>query len=220
MEVRSQSVVLQGYANVYERKSRLLRNIKGSFFEVVRDGIFEKALSKNKNVKMLLNHDKDHELASQENGTLEVRSDNVGLYVKAEISDPTVVDMAKAGRLFQWSFGFKCNDCDWINENGEEVRYLNDIDLFEVSILDDTRTSAYKSTSVTEIRSDDDGDLLVEYRSIDSEVEVEQVSQEDVEVDTEDVQEQVEVESETNNDEEIRHLEQKIKILKLKKGRL
>lgn len=172
VEIRSDdSIILQGYANVPGKKSRELRNIKGKFTEVVREGVFKKALERNDDVKMLLNHDKDHELASQKAGNLEIREDNVGLYVKAHISDKKAVEMARKGELRSWSFGFHCNDCDWVEEDGGEVRYLNDIDLSEVSILSADKMSAYFATSIVEIRGE--SDLLIEHRATDSEIEVE-----------------------------------------------
>lgn len=84
------------------------------------------------------------------------------------VTDPEVMEKARKKELRGWSFGFCVNKDKWEDaENGMQRRYLEDIDLSEVSILD--RTPAYVATSI-EQRGDDES--VIEKRSIEDVSEV------------------------------------------------
>lgn len=154
IEIRNDSVVIDGYVNAVERESRLIRDVQGDFIEKVKAGTFAKALKKANEVRMLLNHDDERLLGSTKNGNLELHEDNIGLRAIATVTDAEVIEKAKNGGLRGWSFGFYVNEDEWEErENAPKLRTLTDIDLEEVSLIDNSKLPAYIATSV-ETRND------------------------------------------------------------------
>ena len=78
-----------------------------------------------------------------------------GAFTPAGITDPEVIEKARAGELVGWSFGF--SDRDVVNSirDGMPHRAVKDLDLAEVSILDRRKSPAYEGTLIT-ARSEDD----------------------------------------------------------------
>lgn len=167
LTIRNDSVEVSGYVNAVGRDSRPLADASGYFIEQVQPGAFARSLSR-KDPVMLLNHDHSRVLSTKKDG-LDVREDAVGLYARATITDPNVVEKARAGKLSGWSFGFvPLKQDEKKAEDGMRHRILRDIDLREISLLDDTRTPAYIATSVM---TRDDGEE-VEVREMPDAVEV------------------------------------------------
>ena len=104
IELRSDSVVFDGYVNVTQRESRILPSPKGQFVEEIMPRTFERALQKNDSVELLFNHDKNRKLGSTKQGNLELREDNVGLRAIATITDEIVMDKARKGELTRVEF--------------------------------------------------------------------------------------------------------------------
>ena len=158
IEVRNDSVVISGYVNSVERWSKPLRaNLRGTmqrFVEKIKAGVFKNALKRNDNVKVLLNHNHDRELANTKDGTAILEEDNIGLRAEVTITDPEVVEKARNHKLVGWSFGFYSNSDEVAEGATMATRTVTDMDLVEVSILDDTKSPAYYGTSI-ETRSDD-----------------------------------------------------------------
>ena len=180
VEIRSDSIILEGYVNAILRESRVLNSVKGKFIEVVEERTFAKAIEKAKNILLLHNHKKDRVLGSIKDGNLELKEDNIGLYAKCEIRDNEVIEKAKNGELKGWSFGFSVIKDRWESkENGIDKRYLEDINLYEVSILD--VTPAYYATSV-EVRGGEETELIEE-RSCETTVKLVETQEERAEVD-------------------------------------
>lgn len=148
MEVRvnDNSVEITGYVNAVGRKSSPLRDIDGYFTETIQPGAFGRALEVNPNIPMLLNHDEQRVLATGNN--LELIEDNVGLHARATVTDPEVVQKAKEKRLRGWSFGFVPQQQTMDESGSMRHRDVYSMQLFEVSLLDDTRRPAYPATSV------------------------------------------------------------------------
>jgi uncharacterized protein len=147
IEIRSDSVLLDGYVNAVGRESRILPSPKGNFRETIVPKTFERALSKGGSVDLLFNHLKDRKLGSTAEGNLELREDNIGLRAIATVTDPDVMTKAKSGDLKGWSFGFHANKDTWTDgTDGVQKRMIEDMDLVEVSILD--KTPAYIATSI------------------------------------------------------------------------
>lgn len=161
MKIRNlgDSVEISGYVNAVERNSRPLWSDLGQFVERISKGAFTRALSRNDDVKILLNHDATRELGSEKQGNLELSEDNIGLKAKATITDPEVVQKAKLGKLRGWSFGFFDKDVEVTSEHDIPVRIVRDLYLDEVSILDDTKTPAYDGTLI-EARSDGNSKMI------------------------------------------------------------
>lgn len=155
IRVRGDSVEIDGYVNAVERKSKPLWSRMGQFIERIRKGAFARALKRNDDVKILLNHDPNRVLGSTRQGNLELEEDSIGLRARATITDPEVVKKAKNGDLVGWSFGFMDRDVDHKrDEDGFPLREVKDLDLEEVSILDRTKTPAYDGTLVI-VRADE-----------------------------------------------------------------
>lgn len=151
--VRADSVELEGYVNAIERKSKPLWSRIGQFVERICRGAFKRALERNDDVRIMLNHTRD--LGGQKDGNLELQEDNIGLHARATITDPEVVQKAKDGKLSGWSFGFYDREVEQKrDEDGFPLRDVIDLDLEEVSILDDTTVPAYDGTLVS-VRSDE-----------------------------------------------------------------
>lgn len=170
VEVRNNKILIDGYVNAVERESKVLYDTRGQFIEKIRAGVFQRALEKAENVRVLLDHEPDRELADTKSGKARLVEDNIGLRATVEIDDPEVIQKAKENKLRGWSFGFLCNKEDrTTDEDGIEKRTVRDLDLLEVSIIDDKKSPAYLGTSI-EVR--DDKVTLIEYRTDMSDVDV------------------------------------------------
>ena len=165
VEVRNDKIIIDGYVNAVERESKVLYDTRGEYKEKIRAGVFQKALERADNVRVLLDHEQDRELADTKSGKAKLYEDNIGLRAIVEIDDSEVIEKAKKNKLRGWSFGFFCNKEDRkTNEDGIEERVVRDLDLLEVSIIDDRKYPAYIGTSI-EMR--DDEKKIVEYRNAD-----------------------------------------------------
>ena len=152
VEIRNDSVFISGYVNAVERLSKPIREtLHGSirtFLERIKAGVFRNALKKNDNVLVLLNHDNNRVLASTKDGNAVLTEDNIGLRAEITITDKEVVQKARDGKLSGWSFGFIANDDEITTEGKDEIRTVTDMELLEVSILDDTKAPSYYGTSI------------------------------------------------------------------------
>ena len=173
--IRSDHVEISGYVNAVERPSKVLHDRSGDFIETMREGAFKKALARNDDVRVLLNHDRKRDLGGTKDGNLELEEDNIGLRAKAKIYDKDVIDKARKGDLVGWSFGFTDRDVDkFYDDKGLLHRAVKDLDLEEVSILDRTRTPAYKGTL---IMARDDKNILLGDELINENVAVEEIQE-------------------------------------------
>lgn len=180
VEIRDDVVLIDGYVNAVERDSKVLRDASGSFIEKIKAGVFQRALERAKrtsyDVKVLLNHDYERELTSTKDTTTKIFEDAIGLRCKCEIRDAEVVQKAREGKLVGWSFGFIPIKQDWKDEESEiRHRELRELELKEVSILDNSKIPAYNGTSI-ETRSEQIEDII-EIRMTNDEVEVEDLTE-------------------------------------------
>lgn len=170
VEIRNNSIIIDGYVNAVARDSRLIPDVKGSFREQIVPKAFQRALEKAENVDVLLNHDKNRKLGSTTEGNLELFEDNIGLRAIATITDAEVIEKAKRNELRGWSFGFYSVKDRWEDiEEGVQRRYVEDLELTEVSIVDNTKVPAYSATSI-ETRANEE--VLTETRALDSVVKI------------------------------------------------
>ena len=160
IEIRADKVILDGYVNAVERVSKPLYSRFGEFIEKICAGVFGRAIKRNDDIRILLNHDWDRDLGGTGTGELELTEDNIGLRAHAEITDAKVISDARAGKLVGWSFGFRDRAVEVLqdNETGLPLRSVKDLDLYEVSILNDEKTPAYNGTSVS-VRSAEGDDI-------------------------------------------------------------
>ncbi len=178
VEIRSDAVLLEGYVNAVGRDSRILTDRTGKkFVEQIVPGTFQRALEKGNNIEIDLNHNRV--LGSRETGEVELYEDAIGLRAKALISDPEVRSLARNNRLTGWSFEFIPKDQTIEPTDNPEIerRYLKDIYLKAVSIL--SVTPAYIATSI-EARSENAE--AYEVRALETDVEVTEIRNNDVEI--------------------------------------
>ena len=148
IRVKEDSVEIEGYVNAIERDSKPLLSRVGQFIERICKGAFKKALNRNDDVHILLNHDWNRDLGSTKQGNLELEEDNIGLKARAIITDKDVIQKARNGELVGWSFGFQDREVENTIERGMPHRAVRDLDLAEVSILDRTKSPAYDGTLI------------------------------------------------------------------------
>ena len=178
VKIRADSVEISGYVNAVERKSIPLWSRIGRFVERICKGAFSKALARNDDVRILLNHDPNRDLGGQRDGNLELYEASIGLHAKATITDREVIKKARAGELVGWSFGFYDREVrQGTDENGFPLRDVLDLDLEEVSILDNSTSPAYEGTLVA-VRSEDRSVFFGEIFADDIQIREEQLEPE------------------------------------------
>lgn len=152
-------MAVRGYVNVVGRDSRVLHDKQGPYIEQIVPGAFAKALAAGSSVELRWDHKKTlGSTANQEE--LELREDNIGLLADAVVTDEEVIAAAERRELRGWSFGFVKQKDHWkVDEEGTRRRFVDELELREVSILD--KTPAYIATSI-ETREGEN--VLVEFR--------------------------------------------------------
>lgn len=158
VEIRAdkKSMSVRGYVNVVGRDSRVLHDKTGPYIEQIMPGAFAKSLAAGGKVELRFNHRK-----ILDSDTLKLREDNIGLMATADVTDDDVIAAAERKELRGWSFGFVKQKDHWkTDEDGTRHRYVDELELREVSVLD--KTPAYIATS---IETRDDDEVLVEFRA-------------------------------------------------------
>lgn len=169
IELRQDKVLIDGYVNAVARDSRPISDTNGErFIEQIMPGAFTRALDRakasNRAIDLLLDHEENRKLGDT-NSNMTLVEDNIGLRAICEITDPEVMQKAREGKLRGWSFGFmnaRAQEED--AANGLKRRFVEDLDLKEVSLIDDRKTPCYAGTSVN-MRADDTEEK-VEMRSL------------------------------------------------------
>jgi HK97 family phage prohead protease len=121
----------------------------GGFRERIAPGAFAKALTSS-DVRALWNHDPNIVLGRNKAGTLRLSEDSAGLFYECDLPDTQLVrDMVlepiRRGDVNQCSFGFSTRNDKWAKVDGEWIRTLLEVDLFDVSPV---TYPAYQSTDV------------------------------------------------------------------------
>jgi HK97 family phage prohead protease len=149
IEIRNDSVLLDGYVNAVARDSKPIITPHGKAVEQIEPRAFQKALERAENVDLLLDHNPERKLGSTKGGNLELFEDNIGLRAICTVTDAEVIEKAKQEKLKGWSFGMYANK-DRLEQRADDLprRYVEDLDLFEVSIIDDRMSPCYIATSI------------------------------------------------------------------------
>jgi len=149
IEIRSDSVLLDGYVNAVGRDSKPIITPHGRVVEQIEPRAFQRALDRASNVELRLNHDKTRKLGSTQEKNLELFEDNIGLRAIATVTDPEVIQKAREKKLKGWSFGQYVLK-DSLEERANEIprRHVQELDMFEVSIIDDRMSPCYVGTSI------------------------------------------------------------------------
>jgi HK97 family phage prohead protease len=150
VRVKDETVTIEGYVNAVERDSKVLQSRMGQFVERIKAGAFKRALGRNKDVRLLLNHREDRDLGGTGDGNLTLTEDNIGLRARAVVTDSEVAEKARNNELVGWSFGFYDRPDGVVKRmiDGILHRDVSDMELEEVSILDNRKTPAYDGTLV------------------------------------------------------------------------
>ena len=169
IELRQDKVLIDGYVNAVARDSRPIHDIDGrKFIAQITPGAFTRALERAKangqEIDLLLDHEENRKLGDT-GSNLKLVEDNIGLRAICEVTDPEVMQKARDGKLKGWSFGFMNARADEEDTaDGMTRRYVRDLDLKEVSLIDEKKTPCYAGTSVN-TRADDSEEKL-ETRSL------------------------------------------------------
>lgn len=138
----------------------------GGFRERIAPGAFAKTIQSG-DVRCLWNHDANYVIGRNKSGTLRMSEDSAGLYYECDAPDTQLIrDMVMSpisrGDVNQCSFGFRTISDKWAKVDGEWLRTLLEVELFDVSPV---TYPAYASTdvglrSLAQVRQEqDDGGL-------------------------------------------------------------
>ena len=150
IEIRNDSVLLDGYVNAVARDSRPMLDENGEkFVEQISPKTFQRAVEKNDDILCLLNHEPSRVLGSTKDGNIELFEDNIGLRAICKITDSEVIEKAKQNKLRGWSFGFEAlKEHEEILGDGFKRRFVDEMNLAQVSIIDERKIPCYVGTSI------------------------------------------------------------------------
>jgi HK97 family phage prohead protease len=149
-----EAFTVRGYAAVFNQLSLDL----GGFREKIDPTAFDKVLTTNPDVHFVWDHDTRYTLSRTRNGTLALRTDEVGLHMDAQVGPFSYAkDLRTAlegGYIDQASFAFHVEDGgdEWeMSDAGAALRTVRSIDgLYDVTV---TAKGAYPQTSLVTVRS-------------------------------------------------------------------
>lgn len=144
-ESGSEDLYIEGYFAVYGKETELWPGA----FEEIAPGAFDGTLEND--IRGLINHETRLVLGRLKSGTLELKSDETGLWGKVKINSNdtdamNLYERVKRGDVDQCSFGFNilAEETDW-RDDGTVKWILKEIDLHEVSVC---TFPAYEATGV------------------------------------------------------------------------
>lgn len=136
-----------GHAAVFGQLSEELGWFE-KFRERIEPGAFTETIKRD-DVRALWNHNPDYVLGRNRAGTLRMREDDRGLAVEIDPPDTQwardLLVSIRRGDVNQMSFGFEVLQDSWGMENGQKVRTLRKVRLFDVSVV---TYPAYPQTDV------------------------------------------------------------------------
>lgn len=156
IEVRADGAHISGYVNATEKKSRPVMTPHGRCVEIIEPRAFEKALERGGDIGVTIDHDGTHVYARTDDGTCTLFEDAIGLHADVLIRDPTVIELAKTGRIRGWSFGMY-NVVDELESRADgelPIRHIKALDLDHITLVVN-KIPAYSATSV-ELRADEE----------------------------------------------------------------
>lgn len=170
IEVRADGLHISGYVNVTGKLSRPVITPRGKVIETIEERAFADAIMKSGEITVTVDHELGHAYATTRDGTLVLKEDAIGLHADVLITDETVIEMARKGKLRGWSFGMY-NVQDEMESRGSDelpIRHVKKFLLDHVSLIKD-KIPCYAATSV-ECRAGEDIDI--EQRALDVEPEL------------------------------------------------
>lgn len=163
-------ISFRGYASVFNRPY----DVAGVFTEQIAPGAFRRSINNARTAKrddvpkihLLVNHDESSiPLAALHSGTMDLREDDRGLYVEAEL-DPTspwaqsVASAIRRGDMDEMSFAFRALKDSWDETGDVPLRTVQELKLYEVSVVRNGANPATEAT-IDERQALDDDDLEV-----------------------------------------------------------
>lgn len=140
-------LIVEGYPIVYDQETDL-----GYCRERIAKGAATEALKRSDEF-VLFNHDSNVPLARRANGTLTVKEDDKGVFIRADLSKssagPRVYQDIKNGLINKMSFAFTCERDTW-DENLRTVESF--AELFDYSPV---TYPAYKQTEIVARSADE-----------------------------------------------------------------
>ena len=135
---------LEGYAAVFDQPYDM-----GRFEEIISPGAFARSLESRADVRALIDHDPAKVIGRSKAGTLDLEEDDHGLRVRIRLADTTEAgDLAKKIErrdIDAMSIGFTAKRQRWAKDGERRIRFLDDVDLFDVSAV------AFPASPTTEI---------------------------------------------------------------------
>lgn len=148
------STYIEGYASVFNQRSRLIFEDGKWFYEIIKEGAFDEVLrSENLNVKAVLNHDESKLLGRSKSGTLQLETDTTGLKYTIRMGNTQLhrdtIEMVERGDLAESSFKYKVGKGDSTftrDENGDLLHVVSKVrGLYDISLVND---GAFTNTNV------------------------------------------------------------------------
>lgn len=158
IEVRADGVHIEGYVNVPGKKSRPVITPHGKVIEIIEERAFERALERAGTISVTVDHNKTHIYASNDDGTLKLYEDPIGLHADVIISDESLIEIARKGQIKGWSFGMY-NVVDEIEQRADElpIRKIKSLDLDHLTLVVN-KQPVYSATSI-ELRAGEDKEI-------------------------------------------------------------
>ena len=169
IEIRADGAHISGYVNVTEKKSRPVITPHGKVVEEIEPRAFEQAIARAGNITVTVDHDNTHVYASTDEGTLKLYEDDIGLHADVLITDETLIELAKKGKIRGWSFGMY-NVQDELEQRADNLplRRIKALDLDHLTLVV-KKVPIYSATSV-ELRAD--GEVEIETRATEETLQI------------------------------------------------
>lgn len=137
---------ITGHAAVFNKVIDLGYGLR----EQVAPGAFKSAIEENHDVRALVDHDPSKILGRTAAGTLTLSEDETGLYVEivppdTQLARDLQVSLGR-GDITGMSFGFIVTKESWEHDNEGDLRTIEDVELFDVSVV---TYPAYPDTDVS-----------------------------------------------------------------------
>jgi len=126
---------ISGYAATFGDLSLDL----GGFREKIQRGAFGQSLKDNPDVLCLYGHDSNQILGRVSSGTLQIAEDAKGLRFTCKLPDTStardLIALMERNDVSQMSFGFSTIRDEWQEVDGQLIRTLIEVQLYEVSVV-------------------------------------------------------------------------------------
>ena len=99
IEIRADGAHISGYVNVTGKRSRPVITPHGKVIEEIEPRAFEQAIGRAGNITVTVDHDNSHVYASTDDGTLKMFEDDIGLHADVLVTDETLIELAKKGKV-------------------------------------------------------------------------------------------------------------------------